>query len=80
MTMTVYDLASAMPKEQRRQMVDAGLLSPSIERYIYIYEMWLNLLADGHAKMDAYAVISMRCYTSEENVRKIIRKMAKEAR
>lgn len=74
---TVYELAVSMPKEQRRQMVGAGLLSPSIERYIYIYEMWLGLLRDGYPKMDAYTAISMRCYTSEENVRKIIRKMSK---
>lgn len=78
--MTVYELASSMPKEQRRQMVEAGILSHSIERYIYIYEMWLSLLAQGMPKMDAYTTISMRCYTSEENVRKIIRKMGKEAR
>lgn len=78
--MTVYELASSMPKEQRRQMVEAGLLFASIERYIYIYEMWLALLAGGMPKMDAYTEISMRCYTSEENVRKIIRKMSKEAK
>lgn len=77
---TVYELAASMPKEQRRQMVGAGLLAPSIERYIYIYELWLSLLRDGYAKMDAYTAISMRCYTSEENVRKIIRKMSKEVK
>lgn len=77
---TVYELAKSMPKEQRRQMAEAGILSPSIERYIYIYEMWLALLAGGMAKMDAYTEISMRCYTSEENVRKIIRKMSKETK
>lgn len=78
--MTVYELAVSMPKEQRRKMAEAGLLSSSIERYIYIYELWLSLRNDGYARMDSYTVVSMRCYTSEENVRKIIRKMQKEVK
>lgn len=77
--MTVYELAISMPKEQRRQMTSAGLLFASIERYIYIYELWLSLLCGGMSRMDAYTEISMRCFTSEENVRKIIRKMSRPA-
>lgn len=77
--MTVYELAISMPKEQRRQMTDAGLLFASIERYIYIYEMFMSCINVGYSKMDAYTAVSIKCFTSEENVRKIIRKMSKDA-
>ena len=61
-------------------MARAGLLSPDTERNIYIYELWLSLIAQGVRKMDAYTNISERCYTSEDNVRKIIKKMCAEAK
>lgn len=59
-------------------MAEAGIYSKSIERYIYIYEMFCSLIDEGKAKMEAYTEVSMRCYTSEENVRKIIRMMSRE--
>lgn len=76
--MTAYELAISIPKERRQQMAAAGIYSKSVERYIYIYEMFLRLIDEGKPKMEAYMVTSMRCYTSEDNVRKIIRMMSRD--
>lgn len=76
--MTAYELATSVPKERRLQMAEAGIYSKSIERYIYIYEMYVRLIDEGKPKMEAYMEISMRCYTSDENVRKIIKMMSRE--
>lgn len=59
-------------------MSEAGILSASVESYMYIYEMFVQFTADGVSVMDAYAEISRKCYTCEENVRKIIRRMQRE--
>lgn len=77
---TLYETAIAIPKEKRKEMAQVGLISPSIERYIVIYELWLELRRNGMRKMDAYTTVSERCYTSEENVRKIIKKMGADVR
>lgn len=77
---TLYETAIAIPKEKRKEMAQVGLISPSIERYIVIYELWLEFRRSGMRKMDAYTTISERCYTSEDNVRKIIKKMGADAR
>lgn len=77
---TAYDIIISIPKEKRKEMARAGLLSPDTERNIYIYELWLSLIAQGVRKMDAYTNISERCYTSEDNVRKIIKKMSAEVK
>ena len=47
-------------------------------RYVFIYEKFVRLLKEGFGTMEAYAEISQTCFTSEENVRKIIRKMQSE--
>lgn len=76
--MNTYELALTLEPEQRARMAEAGILSASIERYIYIYELYLLFQARGLSKMETYAAISEKCCTCEENVRKIIQKMQKE--
>lgn len=77
--MTTYELAISVPREERNRMVAAGIMSRSIERYIYIYEMFSQSVNSGHSKMDAYAEVSVKCFTCEDNVRKIIQKMNQKA-
>lgn len=76
--MTVYELATSIPLERRKMMTDAGILNASAERYISIYEKFLQLQARGVSKMESYAEVSRECFTCEENVRKVIQKMQKE--
>jgi hypothetical protein len=76
--MTVYELATSIPPEQRRMMTDAGILNASTERYIAIFEKFAEFRASGLSKMESYAEVSHSCFTCEENVRKIIKRMEKK--
>lgn len=78
--MTTYELAISIPKEKRKQLAEAGLLPPRVERDIHVYELFQSLLSEGRSKMDAYITVGQKCFTSEENLRKIIRKMSAEVR
>lgn len=77
--MTVYELALTLTPEQRERMTKVGILAASVDRYIYIYELFLEYQARGFSKMESYTEISRKCFTCEENVRKIVQKMQKEA-
>lgn len=76
--MTVYELAKTLDAEQLEKMTKAGIVAASVTRYVFIYEKFVRLLKEGFGTMEAYAEISQTCFTSEENVRKIIRKMQSE--
>ena len=76
--MTVYELAKTLGKEQMESLEKNGILAPNICRYVYIYEMWKGLVSSGMSKTDAYDETGRRCYTCDENIRKIIYKMQKE--
>ncbi len=77
--MTIYELAISIPRDKRESLAAAGVLSGSVVRHIYIYEMFMRALRRGAGRMDAYAEVSARCFTSEENVRKIVRRMSRQA-
>lgn len=76
--MTVYELAMTIPAERRESLALCGIVGRSLERYIYIYGLYLKKVAEGESRMQAYTDISSECFTSEENVRKIVRKMQQE--
>lgn len=76
--MTTYELAKTMTAEQVESFTRAGLLKANVGRYIYIYEMWTSLLSEGLSRMSAYEEIGRRCFTCEENVRKIVSYMQRE--
>lgn len=76
--MTTYELTKTLTSDQINTFTKAGILKSNIRRYIYIYEMWVNLIGSGASKMDAYDEIGVQCFTCEENVRKIVSYMQKE--
>lgn len=76
--MTVYELAMTIPAERRASLALCGIVGKSLERYIYIYELYLKKTGGGESRMQAYTDISQECYTSEDNVRRIVRKMQQE--
>lgn len=76
--MTTYELAKTLTQAQREAMSQAGILSPNLTRYMFIYEMWMSLIEEGKTKTEAYYEIGQRCFTCEENVRKIVYRMQKE--
>ncbi len=76
--MTVYELAVSVPEGKRAELTAAGLMPATVERYVYVYRAVRERLAAGDSKMDAYETVSQKCYTSVENVRKIVRKMEEQ--
>ena len=76
--MTVYELAITLPPETRKLLAKAGILAGNIERNIYVYELFQSCLTSGMAKMEAYIEVGRRCYISEDNLRKIIRRMSED--
>lgn len=76
--MTVYDLAKSLPVEVRRKLAEAGILAPNIERNIYVYELFQGFIKAGKPRMEAYIEVGQKCFISEENLRKIIRKMSED--
>ena len=76
--MTTYQLAKTLTAEQMEAFTRAGILKSNVSRYVYIYEMWRGLVSSGMSKTDAYDETGRRCYTCDENIRKIIYKMQKE--
>ena len=78
--MTTYELAKTLGKEQMESLAKNGILAPNICRYVYIYEMWRDFVSSGMSKVEAYSETGRRCYTSDENIRKIIYKMQKKAK
>ena len=76
--MTTYEIATSPTPEVRRLMIKAKILSPSINRDIYLYELYNAALNAGKSKMEAYCYVSQKCFISEPNLRKIIRKMSQD--
>ena len=77
-TVTVYELALTIPRLARDRLAAAGVLSGSLSRHLYIYEMYQGIVCRGVGRMDAYAEVSARCFTSEDNVRKIVYRLSRE--
>jgi len=76
--MTVYELAVSLPEDTRKMLAKAGVLAPNIERNIYVYELFQRCLKGGMPKMEAYIEVGQKCFISEDNLRKIIRKMSEQ--
>lgn len=76
--MTTYELITSLSDDMRKRMIKGRLLPSSIERDLYLYELYNGALRDGMGKMEAYCFVSQKCFVSEPNLRKIIRKMSME--
>lgn len=77
--MTVYELVKTLNEDSRSRLMSAGIISRSVEKHIAICELFINLTREGMPRMQAYSEISERCFTSEDNVRKIVQKFCREA-
>jgi len=74
--MTIYELASSFPPDQLDHLDRAGLLSKTLRRDMQLYERFAEALGRGLSRMEAYAEVSRRCFVSEENARKIVKRMS----
>lgn len=76
--MRVIDILRAMDPQRRRALASLGIFPASIERDIQICDLMDGYAEKGLRKLDAYAEIGRRCFTCDENVRKILRRMNAE--
>lgn len=72
--MTVYELARKIAGPDLDRLMQAGLVNRTTGRQLQIYEMFSEQVRRGVSRMQAYTNIAEEYFTSEENVRKIIRK------
>ncbi len=76
--MTIYQLAASLPPEQFDRLDRAGILSKTLRRDMQVFERFAEAVDRGLSRMDAYAEVSRTLYVSEENARKIIRRMSED--
>lgn len=77
--MTTYELIKSMPDAERERMVRADIISDKWKRYIQIYEYWLECIRQGEGKMDAYLLAGDKYFMNEDNVRKVVAMMRRQA-
>ena len=73
-----YELIKSVPAEKLSKLIDSGVISPKYIRYMQVHSAVETLLRKGVKKMDAYIQVGAKCYTDEDNVRKIYRYMCEE--
>lgn len=72
--MTTYELIKTIDTGKLNTLVRAGIVSPEWRRSVQVYD-YFNEMCKTMGRMDAYDLTGQRFYMSDENVRKIIRKL-----
>lgn len=75
--MTIYELMKSIEPSKLSALVGAGIIPPEWKRAVSVYEHYLKLCST-HGKMDSYDLTGERFFMSDENVRRIVRKMKRE--
>ena len=75
--MTIYELLQTIDTEQLNRLVKAGIITPEWRRSLRIYRYFLEQCKHT-GKMDAYDLTGEKFCMSDENVRKIIRRLKGE--
>lgn len=75
--MTAYELFRTIDPARVNELVRAGIVSEEWRRAAKIYEYWQEC-CKGTGRMDAYDLTGQKFFMSDENVRKIIRRLQKE--
>lgn len=72
--MTTYELIKSIEPGKLNTLVRAGVISPEWRRSIQVYD-YFNEMCKTTGRMDAYDLTGQKYYMSDENVRKIVRKL-----
>lgn len=75
--MTTYELLKTITPERMHLMVIAGIITPEWRRATQIYD-YFEQQRQHTGVMDAYDLTGERFFMSDENVRKIIRKLKRQ--
>lgn len=73
--MTVYELIRKMEPGMLERLVKAGVMTPEWRRSVLIYD-YFTVMCGRTGRMDAYDLTGQKFYMSDENVRKIIRRLS----
>ena len=76
--MTTYDLLRTIEPAQMNEFVRAGIIAQEWRRALRVYE-YFRECCKKTGKMDAYDLTGEKFCMSDENVRKIIRRLNAEA-
>lgn len=76
--MTTYDLLKTIDRTQLNKLVRAGIIAQEWRRAVLIYEYYQEQ-CKCTGKMDAYDLTGQKFYMSDENVRKIVRRLQAQA-
>lgn len=72
--MTTYELIKAIEPSKLNALVRAGIISPEWRRSVLVYDYFIEMCKTT-GRMDAYDLTGQKFYMSDENVRKIVRKL-----
>lgn len=72
--MTTYELLKTIETGKLNTLVKAGIISPEWRRSVQVYDYFAEMCKTT-GRMDAYDLTGQKFYMSDENVRKIIRKL-----
>lgn len=73
-----YELIRTVSAEKLAKLIESGIISRKYIHYMQVHSAVETLLKQGVKKMDAYIKVGARCYTDEDNVRKIYRYMCED--
>jgi hypothetical protein len=76
--MTTYDLLRTIEPTRMNEFVRAGIIAQEWRRSVRVYEYFMECCKKT-GKMDAYDLTGEKFCMSDENVRKIIRRLNAEA-
>lgn len=76
--MTIYDLIKSIPQDMLSRLVQAKVITPEWRRSVQVYD-YFQEVCKKTGRMDAYDLTGERFYMSDENVRRIIRKLSAPA-
>lgn len=76
--MTVYEALKDMPERYRRALERSGLNPSQFGRYARMRELYVERAAEGVPKMDIYAEIADKFFTSERRVMEILKRLNRE--
>lgn len=72
--MTTYELIKTIEQSKLNALVRAGIISPEWRRSVLVYDYFIEMCKTT-GRMDAYDLTGQKFYMSDENVRKIVRKL-----
>lgn len=75
--MTTYDLLKTIDPNRLNTLVRVGIIAQEWRRAVHIYD-YFQQMCKTTGRMDAYDLTGQKFYMSDENVRKIVRRLQAE--